>query len=455
MTLRFVLLALFSFLALLPNLGAFSLYMEESRRALISFEMESFGNIFQPTFLGEPYFNKPPLFNWMIMLSADLFGWGTLAPRAVTLFSLVLTYIFVVGFTFYVVRRADVSLLAGLMFVTFSDVLFWYGWLAEIDMAMTFLVFLLFITFYLYSKGQKAYIYASSIITALIFLLKGFPALVFFLLTSLSVFVYRRSWRSTLNVHLFLALILSLIILMSLIALSEYPMRYIEVLWKESFNRVEGSFSPVEFLKHLLLYPVLNLKQTLPYSAFFIFLLIKRKIKLGLIKDEDAICFLSIATAVNYLPYLLSAGSRGRYVLPLMPGLAVILAYLFYKSGILKMKKLEKVLIATVITVIILRGAYGAVFFPYMEKVRGEPQKVVREVYSMTLGSKVSCDCESARVLCLYLGFLRGEPLLKSKYMDSVDYIISCERMGNLRIVRDFRIDKRHVFLVEKGREGL
>src|SRR5262245_24401704 len=53
-------------LSALTNLGYFNLQGEEPRRALISIEMMKSGDYVLPHALGWEYYNKPPLFNWIL-----------------------------------------------------------------------------------------------------------------------------------------------------------------------------------------------------------------------------------------------------------------------------------------------------------------------------------------------------------------------------------------------------
>ena len=62
--------------------------MEEPRRALIALEMLYSGDYLTPTIMGELYFAKPPLFNWIIIVSAKLFGsFSEMAVRRGRLYS--------------------------------------------------------------------------------------------------------------------------------------------------------------------------------------------------------------------------------------------------------------------------------------------------------------------------------------------------------------------------------
>ena len=60
--------------ALLLNLGLLPLIADEPIRALVALELKLHGNFFVSTLQGESYFNKPPLFNWLLLGFFQLFG---------------------------------------------------------------------------------------------------------------------------------------------------------------------------------------------------------------------------------------------------------------------------------------------------------------------------------------------------------------------------------------------
>ena len=56
------------------KLGHQPLYLEEPRRALIALEMIYNDNYIVPTEFGEYYYKKPPVWNWIIIGSYNLFN---------------------------------------------------------------------------------------------------------------------------------------------------------------------------------------------------------------------------------------------------------------------------------------------------------------------------------------------------------------------------------------------
>jgi len=72
--LLYVLSILLLFPALLINLGLMTFIDDEGIRTLVALEMKLSGNYITPTLHGEFYYNKPPLFNWILLGYFKLLG---------------------------------------------------------------------------------------------------------------------------------------------------------------------------------------------------------------------------------------------------------------------------------------------------------------------------------------------------------------------------------------------
>ncbi len=78
------------FPALLINLGLVAFYDDEAIRALVALEMQISGNYITPTMFGELYYNKPPLYNWILLAVFELTGHNEeIITRLVTVFFLI------------------------------------------------------------------------------------------------------------------------------------------------------------------------------------------------------------------------------------------------------------------------------------------------------------------------------------------------------------------------------
>ncbi len=139
----YIVIVLVSLIYLFAVLKPYEFTGEEPLRVIVAYEMLHNHNLFQPTFLGDIYLNKPPLFNWFIILSSYFIGWSDLTARMVTLFFLFLTSVGIYKFSFELTKDEKLSTLSSIIFLSFIDVLFWYGNFGEIDITLGFFVFLL------------------------------------------------------------------------------------------------------------------------------------------------------------------------------------------------------------------------------------------------------------------------------------------------------------------------
>jgi len=73
-TLLYILGILLLFPALLINLGLLTFIDDEGIRSLVALEMKLSGNYITPTLHGAFYYNKPPLYNWILLLYFNLLG---------------------------------------------------------------------------------------------------------------------------------------------------------------------------------------------------------------------------------------------------------------------------------------------------------------------------------------------------------------------------------------------
>lgn len=177
----FILLLLLAIPAFFLNLGLIPFIGDEGIRSLVALEMHLSGDYLVPTMNGETYLNKPPLYNWIILVFSRMFGFfGEIPARTATLFFLSL-------FAFGVFRSTRKVLgfygaaTGALMLLTCGRILFWDSMLGLIDIAFSALIYLNFMVLYTLGKRGKwlAFFVVSYALCAAGFLLKGLPAVVF------------------------------------------------------------------------------------------------------------------------------------------------------------------------------------------------------------------------------------------------------------------------------------
>jgi len=316
-------------LGLLLGLGVRPLELEEPRRALVALEMGLRGDLVVPTTNGALYLNKPPLFSWILLGLMRLTGGASEAwLRLPTVLSFLLT-----GAALAAAARPlgrTTALLAPVLFFTFGDLLF-YGTLhADIDLFFTLLVTLQALAvFGLEQRGRPLALFAVTyLLAALAFLTKSYPALAFQALTLLAWLVAVRrarwlfSWQHLAGLAVFLALAGGYFLLYAQRAdAGRYLLR---LLLDSSQRTVVDGHGAGALLLQLVAFPLTLAKACLPWSPFAGVLLLPAF--RARVRAEPLLKFAAIFVAVNALPYWLSPGTRPRYLFPLLPFVALLLA---------------------------------------------------------------------------------------------------------------------------------
>jgi len=302
---------------------------EEANRILTAYEMHYFGDYFNLTHLGEPYYAKPPLFMWVVLLFAKLLGWSQESARLISFLASFGTALLTYLFALKLLRDRTAALLSAFILLTLGDLPLFYGFLAEIDAFHMFVFTLAAVgSFILLQKRREflAFSYAG-FLTALVFLTKGLPALYHIPLTFLIFLLYTDRWKRIFSAHT-LGGVLSFLVPLGLwISQIKHPKAYLLQLWYESFNRTPVAQDRLPLLlKHFLTYPLLNLRQLLPHSLYAAFNL--KRIGDFFANSKREFLLLLALIGFNYLPYLVSPGARGRYIMVIFPFFATFLGFM-------------------------------------------------------------------------------------------------------------------------------
>jgi 4-amino-4-deoxy-L-arabinose transferase-like glycosyltransferase len=178
----FVFLIILSIPAFLFNLGLLPLFADEPTRSNVALEMIVSGNYSVPTIAGEYYYNKPPLYNWILaglyLLTGSYSEFITRLPAAVPMFLYALTIYVAVRF-FIADKR--IALMSAFFFLVNGRMLLYDSMLGHIDIFYSWLTFISFMSiFYFYQRKQWFLLFfVSYLITSATFLSKGLPSIVF------------------------------------------------------------------------------------------------------------------------------------------------------------------------------------------------------------------------------------------------------------------------------------
>jgi 4-amino-4-deoxy-L-arabinose transferase-like glycosyltransferase len=316
---------------LLLGLGAGPLQGEEPRRGLVALEMALRGNLLVPTTNGALYFNKPPLFNWVLLASAGLFGsWSEWVLRLPTVASAL-----AMALAFWAVARRHLerstALTATALLLTFPILLFYGTLYAEGDVFYALLVVLQALALFAFEQADRplAMFVASYLLTALGVLTKGLPSLAFQALTLAAWLALERRWRWLLSwAHLAGLAAFALCAGGYFLAYAGYadPAPFLVKLFLEGTEKTAvgrlGGLARISL--QLLAFPLQLAWLCFPAVVFAPGLLVREA--RARIRSTPFLRFCAVFVLANVAPYWLSPGNRPRYMFPLLPFLAALLA---------------------------------------------------------------------------------------------------------------------------------
>ena len=322
-------------LAVLLHLDYYPLNGEEPRRAIVAIEMRQSGNFILPSTLGWEYYNKPPLFNWLI--SASMFLTGSESEFAVRLPSLLTILLWALS-NYFILKKIipkEVAALSSLFLLTSIDIFLWglsNG--GEIDIFYSFLVYLQVVSFFYFNHTRNwTWFYVLSyLFCALGFLTKGFPSILFQGLTMLGLCVLNKSGKFLFRWHHLLGLAVFLVIVGGYFYAYSFfssPTRYAVNLLKESFLKSAIGERSGQILNNVFQYPLSLWKVLLPWSMLLLLLIKKRKFKFC---QNPFIKFLLLFIAFNFPVYWITGQPKMRYAYMFVPFFMTMLAFIYYET---------------------------------------------------------------------------------------------------------------------------
>lgn len=304
---------------------------EEPRRAVVALEMYLTGNYLVPKINGWDYYNKPPLFNWMIVFCFHLFqSFSEWVVRFPSILSFLLTGLFHYFFSRKYLGK-ETALLASLFFLTSADIFFYATINAgEIDLFYTLLVYLqLMCIFFFYERKEFLLLFLTSyFFTALGVLTKGPPSLAFQAITLLVWFIYNREFKKLFGWQHICGIFLCVFISGSYFYLYSQQAdmwSMIARLTKEATQRsgVESGF--MKTVLGTISFPFLVFRLLLPWSVFvFLFF---RKDFLQRLKENRLVLFCALFVVFNIPIYWFTGELKNRYIYMFFPFIVTVFAY--------------------------------------------------------------------------------------------------------------------------------
>lgn len=323
------------FLALIPaffwNLGKECLIEDEGIRGLVAQEMMLSGNYVTPTLQSEFYYKKPPVYNWMIVLSFNLHGDQSELALRVPVVLFLFLFALVVWWVGHRELDSKIGLLSALALLTNGRILFYDSMRGLIDTSFSLVIFLLFYVVYRMSKQHnwlKMFVLAYLLAT-FAFLLKGLPAFAFLGITLLVWLIQKGAWRQLFSINHAAGIGLSCILLGSyLLIYAQFndPKILLKTFLMESSNATPISRSLTETIQHIFTFPFDLIYHFLPWTLLGIFLI--KKGWWQKLKKNDFLFFCVLVGLSNLVLYWISPRVFPRYLFMFLP----LLFFVFFSG---------------------------------------------------------------------------------------------------------------------------
>ncbi|NRB65378.1 MAG: hypothetical protein HRU40_20570 [Saprospiraceae bacterium] len=358
------------------NLGVQPLYLEEPRRTIISMEMVANQNLWVPTLLGEFYYNKPPIYNWLLIGSTRISGeWAEGALRIPNVLSLLLWAVLI-----FRVGRQQFDVLFGtysaLLLVCCGSFLYYFSLIAEIDLFYSLITWSSIMIIF-DGVRRKKWLYMFSAVYSLAaigFLTKGLPSIAFAGISLLVWLIYTRSWKKLFSWQHFTGITLFLIIAGGyyfMYSLYADPTPFLTRIWTESSNRTVSQSAGVgDFLLHLITFPLSVWANILPAAGLLVFFAFRLK-RYAAIHQNPFLVFCSLMLLANIAIYWLSPAERIRYVYMLFPFLIYLLVWLWRENPAVKWEKTALRIGSGILLHLFAIAAVALPFIPDLQVVPG------------------------------------------------------------------------------------
>ena len=315
--------------------------------------------------------------NWLVMLISGVVGWAW-SPgvvRAIMIGATAISGLMVAFLAHRLYRDAALAALAAAIWVTFGDILFYRGWLGYRDPLLGMLVFGAIVALWVAVQSRNAaWLLGTLMFVAAAFLTKGIIAYAF-VGAAVLVFLFQRDARKFLlrPIPLFMAALT----LCVPIAWSQWvggDQAHNTRLAAEIADKLMPQGVGAYLLK-LVAYPLETLVRLSPLSLLVLWWLWRREQFNKVFSNPVVRTALAIA-AVAFVPFWLAPQSHFRYLLPILPLLALVLAYAICTLG----PDAQRSALRWLWVMVGIKLVLALVLFPiYQHQVRGENYAAVAQ----------------------------------------------------------------------------
>lgn len=329
-----------------PYLGEKEFQGEEGRRVLVSLQMLETKEFLLPKIFDEPYFYKPPLFNWILAGFLYLVkNYSEFTIRLISVFSLTLTsiflslfwYRFILSFKKNYILDLNVTLiiLPSLIFLTLPEVID-KAQRAEIDAFYTFIITVsVYSWFYLHEiKNLKTLSYLiSGFLTGLGVLTKTLQAFLFFYISVIPYLFFNKKIKELFSINhiLYLFSSFSVFLFWLILIFDEVDVRKFILAWIQEYFSA-ATAQEMTFFQHLKSFTIDAILGYAPW-ILVLFAYKSKEIKAFIDKNlyfKNLFLFSLFLFLFSYIFHLAFPGARLRYILPSISGLVFLVSVPIY-----------------------------------------------------------------------------------------------------------------------------
>lgn len=361
---------------LFGSLALMELRAEEPRRAIVSMEMILRKEYIVPQIFSCNYYNKPPLFNWLLVLTFKLSG--SFAEFWVRL-PCILSFLLTAYFVYRLVKQyatTQTAFIAAMLLLVSADILF-YGAVdaGELDLFFMMLVFGQAVAIFKYSNAQQWWrmFLLSYLFTAAGILTKGLPSVAIQGLTLVCWLIYIKQCKKLFSVYHLAGIALAAFMVLGyfiMYAQKQDVRIYILRLLSESTEKSAVANDWDKVMLNIIQAPLQILYICCP-STLLLLYAFNKKVRV-LLKPNPLFMFSFIFTVIIGVIFFASAQTANRYVYPAFPFIAIMgaLTYTAAKHTTIRPKWVTgyKTLLATFAILGVMRIAYNVWGVPYQLK---------------------------------------------------------------------------------------
>jgi 4-amino-4-deoxy-L-arabinose transferase-like glycosyltransferase len=353
-------------------LAALSMYLtlwlpyvgEEGVYVLGAIEMAHHHNYLKTTLFGR-FYGRPPLYDWLLIGSAKLFGWKNilLGSRFITATAAVASGAMLFMLTKKLTKIPVYAWLCMAIYLT-GDTLIRHGWIAYTDPVLSFFIFSSIACLWLGLEGRRVtWLFLAAVFVCLGVLTKALTPYVFYGLTALVLL-----WRHPNRWYLFrpqCVLVQLLMLAFPFVWAHFSDPAYLKAMFGEMLNTAFAPALKQYFIQVVFYQPIMLVVHLMPFSvlAFYSWWRSKEHTDIARSVGITAIyiamlCFLPCWFAPRW--------PEARYYMPVYPVFAIYLGYLFLNANGINTKQLKVVLIA----MLVLKVLFVAYFYYFQNTHR-------------------------------------------------------------------------------------